>query len=34
MSIEFDPDGKGRGTITKVTVLATPGSQFVFRWKL
>jgi hypothetical protein len=34
VSIEFDPDGKGRGTITKVTVLATPGSQFVFSGNL
>jgi hypothetical protein len=30
VSIDFEPDGKGRGTITKVTVLAIPGSQFVF----
>jgi hypothetical protein len=34
VSIEFDPDGKGRATITKVTVLATPGSQFVFSGNL
>ena len=34
VSIEFQPDGKGKGTITKVTVLATPGSQFVFSGEL
>ena len=34
VSIEFEPDGNGRGTITKVTVLATPGSQFVFSGNL
>jgi hypothetical protein len=34
VSIEFDPDGKGRATITKVTVLATPGSRFVFSGNL
>ena len=34
VSIEFEPDGKGRGTITKVTVLATPGSEFVFSGNL
>ncbi len=34
VAIEFEPDGKGRGTITKVTVLATPGSQFVFSGNL
>lgn len=34
VSIEFEPDGKGRGTITKVTVLATPGAQFVFSGNL
>ena len=34
VSIDFEPDGKGRGTVTKVTVLATPGSQFVFSGNL
>jgi hypothetical protein len=34
VSIDFEPDGKGRGTVTKVTVLATPGSQFVFSGSL
>ena len=34
LSIEFEPDGKGRGTINKVTILATPGSQFVFSGNL
>jgi len=34
LSIEFDPDGKGRATVTKVTVLAIPGSQFVFSGNL
>jgi hypothetical protein len=34
VSIDFEPDGNGRGTITKVTVLATPGSQFVFSGNL
>lgn len=30
VSIQFEPDGKGRGAATEVTFLATPGSQFVF----
>jgi hypothetical protein len=34
VSIDFEPDGKGRGTVTKVTVLATLGSQFVFSGNL
>jgi hypothetical protein len=34
VAIDFEPDGKGRGTITKVTVLATPGSHFVFSGNL
>ncbi|HMG85035.1 MAG TPA: hypothetical protein VK574_04800 [Terracidiphilus sp.] len=34
VSVDFEPDGKGRGTITKVTVLAIPGSQFVFSGNL
>ncbi|MGA8089439.1 MAG: hypothetical protein WCA10_19355 [Terracidiphilus sp.] len=34
VSIDFEPDGNGRGTITKVTVLAIPGSQFVFSGNL
>ena len=34
VSVSFEPDGKGRGTINSVTVLATPGSQFVFSGNL
>lgn len=30
VSIEFAPDGKGMATATEITLLATPGSQFVF----
>jgi len=30
VSIQFAPDGKGRGTATEITFLATPGAQFVF----
>lgn len=30
VSIRFEPDGKGRGTATEITLLATPGSRFVF----
>ncbi len=30
VSLQFQPDGKGHATVTEVTVLATPGSQFVF----
>lgn len=30
VSIQFDADGRGRGTATDITLLATPGSQFVF----
>ena len=34
VSIQFAPDGKGRGTATEVTFLATPGAQFVFSGNL
>jgi hypothetical protein len=34
VSIQFEPDGKGRGSATRITVLATPGSQFVFSGNL
>jgi hypothetical protein len=30
VSIAFEPDGKGRGSATQITLLATPGSRFVF----
>ena len=30
VSLQFEPDGKGRGEATQITFLATPGSQFVF----
>lgn len=30
VSLEFEPDGKGRGSATEVTFLATPGARFVF----
>lgn len=30
VSLQFDPDGKGRANATRITVLATPGSTFVF----
>lgn len=30
ISLEFEPDGKGRGSATAITFLATPGSRFVF----
>ena len=30
VSLQFDPDGKGRAVVTQVTVLATPGTTFVF----
>ena len=34
VSLQFQPDGKGHATVTEVTVLATPGSQFVFTGNL
>jgi hypothetical protein len=34
VSIQFEPDGKGRGSATSVTVFAIPGSQFVFSGNL
>jgi len=34
ISLQFDPDGKGRGSATRITVLATPGSTFVFAGNL
>jgi hypothetical protein len=34
VSLQFDPDGKGRGSATRITVLATPGSKFVFTGNL
>jgi hypothetical protein len=34
VSIQFEPDGKGRGSAINVTILATPGSQFVFSGNL
>lgn len=34
VSLQFDPDGKGRAAATQITVLATPGSRFVFTGNL
>lgn len=34
VSIQFSPDGKGRGTVTGITFLATPGAQFIFSGNL
>jgi hypothetical protein len=34
VSIQFEPDGKGRGSVTDVTVFAIPGSQFIFSGNL
>lgn len=34
VSLQFHPDGKGRGSATRITVLATPGSKFVFTGNL
>lgn len=34
VSIQFDPDGKGRASATQITLLATPGSKFVFSGNL
>jgi hypothetical protein len=30
VSLQFEPDGRGRADATQITFLATPGSQFVF----
>jgi len=30
VSVQFVPNGKGRGEVTEITFLATPGAQFVF----
>jgi cold shock CspA family protein len=34
VSLQFQPDGKGHATVNVVTVLATPGSEFVFSGNL
>ncbi len=34
VSIQFEPDGKGGGSVRNVTVFATPGSRFVFSGNL
>lgn len=34
VSLQFDPDGKGRGSASRITILATPGSTFVFSGNL
>jgi len=34
VSVRFEPDGKGRGSASEITLLATPGSQFVFSGNL
>ncbi|WP_109485587.1 hypothetical protein [Occallatibacter savannae] len=34
ISLQFDPDGKGRAIATHISVLATPGSTFVFSGNL
>jgi len=34
VSLQFDPDGKGKGSATRITILATPGSAFVFTGNL
>jgi hypothetical protein len=34
VSLQFNPDGKGKGAATRITVLATPGSTFVFTGNL
>ena len=34
VAMQFDPDGKGRGSATRITLLATPGSKFVFSGNL
>ncbi|HEY1578668.1 MAG TPA: hypothetical protein VGF82_16490 [Terracidiphilus sp.] len=34
VSLRFDPDGKGRATATQISLLAVPGSKFVFTGNL
>jgi hypothetical protein len=34
VSVQFSPDGKGRGSATEIAFLATPGSQFIFSGNL
>ena len=34
VAIQFEPDGKGRGSARRITLLATPGSTFVFSGSL
>ena len=34
ISLQFDPDGKGKGSANRISVLATPGSKFVFSGNL
>ena len=34
VSIQFDPDGKGRATVTQIALLARPGARFVFSGNL
>ncbi len=34
VSVDFEPDGKGRGVATHVTMFAVPGSKFVFSGNL
>jgi hypothetical protein len=34
VSVRFDPDGNGRASATQITVLATPGTPFVFTGNL
>jgi hypothetical protein len=34
VALQFDPDGKGRASATRITLLATPGSTFVFSGNL
>ena len=34
ISLRFDPDGKGKGSASRIVVLATPGSKFVFSGSL
>ena len=34
VALQFNPDGKGKGSATRITVLATPGTTFVFTGNL
>jgi len=34
VAVQFDPDGKGRASATQITLLAVPGSSFVFSGSL